>query len=94
MKVDNYFDYIYDDDLNGHERFRGGGNWSVELVEPQAPLDLLPEWKSENWWKIHILIDEDGEGMFDSEQEAFDEYGVNSIDDINAHFARMFMTSH
>ena len=35
-------------------------------------------------------MDEDGEGIFESEQEALDEYGVNSIDEINAHFARRF----
>ncbi len=35
-------------------------------------------------------MDEDGEGIFKSEQEALDEYGVKSIDEINAHFARRF----
>tara|TARA_B100001250_G_C19102695_1_gene487573 strand:+ start:279 stop:494 length:216 start_codon:yes stop_codon:yes gene_type:complete len=49
MSADNYLDLIEDDDLNGFERFRGGGNWSVELVVPQAILDLLPEWESKNW---------------------------------------------
>ena len=67
---------------------KGGGNWSVELVAPQALLDLLPEWESENWWKVGVVMDEDGEGIFESEQEALDEYGVKSIDEINAHFAR------
>ncbi len=33
-------------------------------------------------------MDEDGEGVFESEQEALDEYGVKSIDEINSHFAR------
>ena len=45
---------------------------------------------TKNWWEIDVLIDEDGEGVFESEQEALDEYGVKSIDDINAHFARRF----
>ncbi len=49
MRADNYLDHIDDDDLDGCERFRGGGNWSVELVVPQALLDLLPEWESKNW---------------------------------------------
>ena len=90
MRADNYLDHIDEGDLNGSERFRGGGNWSVELVVPQALLDLLPEWESENWWKVGVVMDEDGEGVFESEQEALDEYGVKSIDDINAHFARRF----
>ena len=90
MRADNYLDHIDDEDLNRRERFRGGGNWSVELVAPQALLDLLPEWESENWWEVGVVMDEDGEGIFESEQEALDEYGVKSIDEINAHFARRF----
>ena len=90
MRADNYLDHIDAGDLNGSERFRGGGNWSVELVVPQAQLDLLPEWESENWWEVGVVMDEDGEGIFESEQEALDEYGVKSIDEINAHFARRF----
>ena len=88
MRADNYLDHIDEKDLHGSERFRDGGNWSVELVAPQALLDLLPEWESENWWKVGVVMDEDGEGIFESEQEALDEYGVKSIDEINAHFAR------
>ena len=90
MRADNYLDHIDEGDLNGSERFRGGGNWSVELVAPQALLDLLPEWESKNWWEVGLVMDEDGEGIFESEQEALDEYGVKSIDEINAHFARRF----
>ena len=90
MRADNYLDHIDEGDLNGSERFRGGGNWSVELVVPQALLDLLPEWESENWWEVDVVMDEDGEGIFESEQEALDEYGVKSIDEINTHFARRF----
>ena len=66
------------------------GNMSVELAVPQALFDLLPEWESKNWWEVSVVIDGDGEGVFDSEQEALDEYGVNSIEEINAHFARRF----
>ena len=90
MRSDNYLDHIDDEDLNGIERFRGGGNWSLELVDPQALLDFLPEWESHNWWEVGIVIDEDGEGIFESEQEALDQYGVKSIDEINAHFTRRF----
>ena len=90
MRADNYLDHIDEEDLHGSERFRDGGNWSVELVAPQALLDLLPEWESNNWWEVGVVMDEDGEGIFESEQEALDEYGVKSIDEINAHFARRF----
>ena len=90
MRADNYLDYIDEEDLNGSQRFRGGGNWSVELVVPQALLDLLPDWESKNWWEVSVVIDGEGEGVFDSQQEALDEYGVKSIDEINTHFARRF----
>ena len=90
MRADNYLDHINDDDLDGNERFRSGGNWSVELVAPQALLDLLPEWESKNWWEVGVVIDNDGEGIFESHQAALDEYGVKSIDEINVHFARRF----
>ena len=90
MRADNYLDPIDEKDLHGSERFRGGGNWSVELVAPQALLDLLPEWESKNWWEVDVVMDDNGEGIFESEQEALDEYGVKSIDAINAHFARRF----
>ena len=90
MRADNYLDHIDDKDLNGNKRFRGGGNWSVELVAPKALLDLLPEWESKNWWEVGVVMDEGGEGVFESEQEALDEYGVKSIDEINAHFARRY----
>tara|TARA_B100000965_G_C19515574_1_gene724052 strand:- start:362 stop:736 length:375 start_codon:yes stop_codon:yes gene_type:complete len=88
MRSDNYLDHIDDEDLNGCTRFRGDGNWSVELVVPQALLDLLPEWESKNWWEADLLMNDYGEGVFESEQEALDEFGVASIDEINAHFAR------
>ena len=90
MRADNYLDHIEKEDLHGNERFRGSGNWSVEIVAPQALLDLLPEWESKNWWAVDVVIDDDGEGVFESEQEALHEYGVKSIDQINAHFARRF----
>ena len=44
MRADNYLDQIDEGDLNGSARVRCGGNWSVELIVPQAVLDLLPEW--------------------------------------------------
>ena len=67
MRADNYLDHIDDEDLNGSERFRDCGNWSVELVAPQALLDLLPEWESINWSKVGIVIDANGEGIFESD---------------------------
>ena len=90
MRADNYLDYIDDYDLNGYERFRNSGEWSVELIAPKALLDLLPKWESKNWWEVDVVIDNDGVGIFESNQKAIDEYGVNSLDEINAHFARRF----
>ena len=52
---------------------------SVELAVPQALFDLLPEWESKNWWEVSVVIDGEGEEVFDSKQEALDEYGVKSI---------------
>ena len=85
MRADNYLDYIDEDDLNGKERFRSGGEWSVELVAPQSLLDLLPEWESECWWEVDIIRD-----MNIPEEYALEEYGVQSLDEINSHFARRF----
>ena len=90
MRADNYLDPIDEKDLHGSERFRGGGNWSVELVVPRALLDLLPEWERKNWWEVGVVMDDNSEGIFESEQEALDEYGVKNIGAINAHFARRF----
>ena len=85
MKEDKYEGYEEES-----ERFRGGGEWAVELTVPQAILDLLPEWESENWWEVPVVIDDDGEGVFEEEEEALEEYEVESIDKINAHFVRRF----
>ena len=35
-------------------------------------------------------MNNDGEVIFESEQETLDEYEVKNIDEINAHFARRF----
>ena len=61
---------------------------AVELTVPQVILDLLPEWERENWWGIDVLIDDDGEGVFEDEKEALEEYEVESVDKINSHFLR------
>ena len=79
MRADNYLDHINDDDSDGNERFRGGGNWSVELIVTQALLDLLPEWQSKNWWEVSVVVDGESEGVFDSEQESLDEYGLKVL---------------
>ena len=39
--------------------------------------------------EIGVVID-NCEGIFESEEEALEEYGVKSIDEINTHFARRF----
>ena len=86
MRADNYLDHINDDDLDGNERFRSGGNWSVELVAPKALLDLLPEWESKNWWEVGVVIDEDGEG---DACDYNDGIGVNEVNDVNYKLIKM-----
>ena len=83
MKKDKYKGY---EDLN----FRGGGEWGLELHVPQAILDLLPEEERDNWWEVGVVIDDDGEGICQDEEEALEEFGVKDIDDINAIFCRRF----
>ena len=83
MKKDKYKGY---EDLN----FRGGGEWGLELHVPQAILDLLPEEERENWWEVDVVIDDDGEGICQTEEEACEEFGVKDVDDINAIFCRRF----
>ena len=67
MRADNYLDHIDEEDLYGNERFRGGGNWSVELLVPKTLLALLPELESDNWWEVGFVVDDEGQGVFESE---------------------------
>ena len=83
MKKDKYEGY---EDLN----FRRGGEWGLEVFVPQAVLDLLPEEERENWWEVDVVIDDDGEGICQNEEEACEEFGVKDVDDINAIFCRRF----
>ena len=76
---DDYWDEVKDQS----DRFRGGGEWSLEITVPQAILDLLPEWEAEHWWGVPVVIDDDGEGICENEEEACEEYGVKDVDDIN-----------
>jgi len=91
LKKDDYWDEVKDQS----DRFRGGGEWSTEITVPQAILDLLPEWETENWWGVPVVIDDDGEGICQDEEEACEEYGVKDVDEINQLFCRRFyeMTS-
>ena len=86
LKKDDYWDEVKDQS----DRFRGGGEWALEIHVPQAILDLLPEWESENWWEVGVVIDDDGEGICQNEEEALEEFEVESIDKINALFVRRF----
>ena len=83
MKKDKYEGY---EDLN----FRGGGEWGLEVFVPQAILDLLPEEERENWWEVDPVIDEDGQGFCQDEEECCEEYGLKDIDDMNTVFCRRF----
>ena len=86
LKKDDYWDEV----KYQSKRFRGSGEWTLDIVVPQAILDLPPEWESENWWGTGIVIDEDGKAICDEGKEACEEYGVKDVDDINPIFARRF----
>ena len=83
MKKDKYEGY---EDLN----FRRGGEWGLEVFVPQAILGLLPEEEKENWWEVDPVIDEDGQGFCQNEEEVYEEYGLKDIDDMNTVFCRRF----
>ena len=72
--------------------FRGGGEWGLEVFVPQAILDLLPEEERENWWEVDPVIDEDGQGFCQDEEEMCEEYGLKEPDDMNPVFCRRFYT--
>ena len=86
LKKDDYWDEVKDQS----DRFRGGGEWALEIHVPQAILDLLPDEERENWWEVDVVIDDDGEGICQNEEEACEEFGVKDVDDINAVFCRRF----
>ena len=70
--------------------FQGGGAWGLEVFVPQAILDLLPEEEQENWWQVNPIIDEDGQGFCQDEEEMCEEYGLKDPDDMNPVFCRRF----
>ena len=74
------------DDLD----FRGGGAFGLECFVPQAVLDLLPEEERENWWEVNPVIDDDGQGWCQDEEEMCEEYGLKDPDDMNPVFCRRF----
>ena len=86
LKKDDYWDEVKDQS----DRFRGGGEWALEIHVPQAILDLLPDEERENWWEVDVVIDDDGEGICQNEEEACEEFGVKDVDEINAVFCRRF----
>ena len=80
------------DKCNGYQNmnFRGGGPWELEVFVPQAILDLLPEEERKNWWEVNPVIDDDGQGFCQDEEELCEEYGLKDIDDMNPVFCRRF----
>ena len=53
-------------------------------------LDLLPAEERKNWWEVNPVIDEDGQGFCQDEEELCEEYGLKDIDDMNPVFCRRF----
>ena len=53
-------------------------------------LDLLPAEERKNWWEVNPVIDEDGQGFCQDEEECCEEYGLKDIDDMNTVFCRRF----
>jgi len=84
MRRDEYDEYLDEDDLDGCERFRGGGEWSIELTIPKPILDLLPEDEKDNWWQVPWIIEGDdchSEGLcWEEDGNAKTEFGVEDKD--------------
>ena len=74
------------------ERIENDEEWNYELYVPEAILDLLPEWERETWTEVDWMIDGEGIGIFEDAtlEEGLEEYGVESIDELNAIYQKRF----
>ena len=75
------------------ERIENDEEWNYELYVPEAILDLLPEWERETWTEVDWMMDDEGIGIFEDAtlEEGLEEYGVESIDDLNEiHWKRFY----
>ena len=66
--------------------------WNYEMYVPEAILDLLPEWERETWREVDWMMDDEGIGIFEDAtlEEGLEEYGVESIDDLNEIYWKRF----
>ena len=74
------------------ERIENDEEWNYELYVPEAILDLLPEWERETWTEVDWMMDDEGIGIFEDAtlEEGLEEYGVESIDELNAIYQKRF----
>ena len=74
------------------ERIENDEEWNYELYVPEAILDLLPEWERETWREVDWMMDDEGIGIFEDAmlEEGLEEYGVESIDDLNEIYWKRF----
>ena len=74
------------------ERIENDEEWNYELYVPEAIVDLLPEWERETWTEVDWMMDDEGIGIFEDAtlEEGLEEYGVESIDDLNEIYWKRF----
>ena len=74
------------------ERIENDEEWNYELYVPEAILDLLPEWERETWREVDWMMDDEGIGIFEDAtlEEGLEEYGVESIEELNAIYQKRF----
>ena len=74
------------------ENYEEGEEWNYELYVPEAILDLLPEWERGTWDEVDWMIDDEGIGVFEEYtlEKGLEEYGVESIDDLNKIYWKRF----
>ena len=66
--------------------------WNYEMYVPEAILNLLPEWERETWTEVDWMIDDEGIGLLEEDtlEGELEDYGVESIDDLNKIYWKRF----
>ena len=74
------------------ENKENGEEWNYEMYVPEAILDLLPEWERETWTEVDWMIDDEGIGLLEEDtlEGELEDYGVESIDDLNKIYWKRF----
>ena len=74
------------------ENYEEGEEWNYEMYVPEAILNLLPEWERGTWDEVDWMIDDEGIGVFEEYtlEKGLEEYGVESIDDLNKIYWKRF----